>query len=63
MKNIEYGKILTQWKIYDESERWSIISLFRSSVRNQSSERFQRFLQNRFGKVAPDPHRHSKAQS
>lgn len=63
MNNNEYGKILSQWKIYDESERWSIVSLFRSSVQNQSSEKFHRFLQNQFGEVAPDTKRYSKAQS
>lgn len=50
MTRVDYDKILNHWKIYDEAQRWSVKSLFKSTVRHQTNESFDLFLKNEVGK-------------
>lgn len=50
MGKVDYERILNQWKIYDEAERWSVKSLFRSTVQIRTNESFDLFLQQEVSK-------------
>jgi hypothetical protein len=50
MKQVDYDRILNKCNIYDEAERWSLKSLFKSTGKKQSIESFKKFLEQRFGK-------------
>lgn len=55
MEQIRFGAILSHWKIYDESERWSYKNLFRQLYANQSATElhFSQFIAERLNKTHP----------